>query len=207
MKIYLDTNIADFAFTAECWEGNERDPKFSASKDIDMTKNVIALRYLLDLDKEWNLVFGTSKLMKREIEKIKTCKDYYRQKRPSLETFYDTLEHLSSNRFEKDKAKNKLSKEKKEWLRKELTIIVVDEDDVEHLIEFAESNWDVFLTLDTKHILKKRKMLREIGLNVCSPLEFLRSFLCVNSGEEALNLLRTTLHGSWARHFIIEKPK
>jgi len=207
MKIYFDTNIADFAFTAECWEENERDPKFSESKDIDMTKNVIALRYLLDLDKEWNLVFGTSKLMKREIEKIKMCKDYYRQKRPSLETFYDALEQLSSNRFKKDKARNKLSKEKKEWLRKELARIVVDEDDVEHVIEFAESSWDVFLTLDTKHILKKRKMLREIGLNVCSPLEFLRSFLCVNSGEEALNLLRTTLHGSWARRFIIEKTK
>lgn len=132
MKIYFDTNIADFAFTAECWEENERDAKFSESKDIDMTKNVIALRYLLDLDKEWNLVFGTSKLMKKEIEKIRSAKDYYRQKRLSLETFYDTLEQLSSRRFKKDKAKNKLSKEKKEWLRKELTRIVVNKDDVEH---------------------------------------------------------------------------
>lgn len=207
MKIYFDTNIADFAFTAECWEENERDAKFSESKDIDMTKNVIALRYLLDLDKEWNLVFGTSKLMKKEIEKIRSAKDYYRQKRLSLETFYDTLEQLSSRRFEKDKAKNKLSKEKKEWLRKELTRIVVDKDDVEHLIEFADSGWDVFLTLDTKHILRKREMLREIGLNVCGPLEFLISFLGVNNGEEALKLLRTALHGSLGRHFIIEKPK
>ena len=172
-----------------------------------MSKNIIALRYLLDLDREWNFVFGTSKLMKREIEKIKSDKDYYRQKRPFLDTFYDTLEQLSSNRFAKDKAKSKLSKEKKEWLRKEFTRIVVDIDDVKHLIEFAESGWDVFLTLDAKHILKKRKMLTEIGLNVCSPSEFLRSFLGVNSGEEAPKLLRTALYGSWARHFIIEKPK
>jgi len=207
MKIYFDTNIADFAFTAECWEENGKDAKFSESKDIDMTNNVIALRYLLDLDKEWNLVFGTSKLMKREIEKIRSDKDYYRQKHRSLKRFFDILEQLSSRRFEKDKAKNKLSKEKREWLRKELTRIVVDEDDVEHLIEFAESGWDVFLTLDREHILKKREMLREIGLNVCSPLQFLRSFLGVNSGEEALKVLRTALHGSWASNFVIEKAK
>lgn len=209
MKIYFDTNIADFAFTAECWEENERDVNFSDSRDIDMTKNVIALRYLLDLDKELNLVFGTSKLMKREIEQIKSEKnlDYYAQKRPSLEIFYDTLKWLSSRKFEKDKAKNKLPKEKKEWLRKELTRIVGDEDDVKHLIEFAESGWDVFLTLDAEHILTNREMLRKTGLNVCSPLELLRSLLDVNAEEDALRLLRTALHGSWARHFIIEKLK
>jgi len=66
--------------------------------------------------------------MKKKIEKIRSAKDYYAQKRLYLETFYDTLEQLSSRRFEKDKTKNKLSKEKKEWLRKELTRIVVDKD-------------------------------------------------------------------------------
>jgi len=69
-----------------------------------------------------------------------------------------------------------------------------------------ESGWDVFLTLDIKHILKRRKILSEIGLNVFSPLGFIRSFLSVESGDEALELLKTALHGSWSRHFIIENP-
>ena len=209
MRIYFDTNIADFAYTAMCWEQDKNDIKFSESQKIDMFKNVVALRYLLDLDKEWNLIFGTSKLMKKEVDKIRIEKnfDYYAQKLPSLKRFYNALEQLSSRRFEEDKAKNKLCKGKKERLRKKLTRIVVDEHDVEHIIEFAESGWDAFLTLDNKHILKKKKDLKKIGLKVCSPLEFLKSFLGVNTEEEALKLLKTALHGSWARHFIIEKPK
>ncbi|MDH5447778.1 MAG: hypothetical protein OEY24_01735 [Candidatus Bathyarchaeota archaeon] len=121
MKIYFDTNVADFAFTAKCWEENKKDVKFSGSKDIDMTKNILALRYLLDLNIEWNLTFGTSILMKREIEKIRFEDNlrYYAQKHLFLETFYYTLEHLSSRIFEKRQSKKPSIKEEKRMVSKE----------------------------------------------------------------------------------------
>jgi hypothetical protein len=203
LRIYFDTNILYFTKTADFWEEGETDPNFSESVRMNMTKNVIALRYLLDLDKEWNLIFGTSEHTKKEIMKNRMNMDCY------LLGLYDTLRRLSWKRFERDKARNRLPKERRERLQKRLKEIVKDDEDIEHLIEFADSGWDIFLTLDRKHILRKRKELRSIGLSVCSPLDFLGDYIYADykKGEEALDLIRTALHGSWATHYIIEKPE
>ena len=207
-KIYFDTNILDFTRTAELWEDGEKDPNFHESKIKDITKNVIALRYILDLDKEWNLIFGTSRQTEKELIRIFKTKPF---KYFSLATTYETLRKLSSKQFERDTRRNKLSKEQEKQLRYKLAQIIKNQGDVEHLVNFANSGWDVFLTLDMKHILnKKRKVkdrLKNIGLDVCSPLDFLADFMQCNDGEEALNLIRTALHGSWAKSYIINNPE
>ena len=190
IKIYFDTNIADNIFTAILWEEGRKDKKFSYSKHFDMSKNVIALRYLLDLDNQWCLKIGTSPQMKKEIDRIRLTKDfnYYKEKYPFLSSIYDSL---SENFVQEGIGHSEVSK---------IDIIerlVQNPDDVRHLSDFIKSGWDVFLTLDFKHILTCKKDLEQYEIDVESPLGFLERFL-------DLETLMRILHGSWATNYIIE---
>jgi predicted nucleic acid-binding protein len=112
------------------------------------------------------------------------------------------LKRVSSREFERAKRRNVLKPAEESILRKKIAKHVRDSDDVDHLIEFKKSGWDVFLTLDSDHLLRQRirRNLKRLGICVCSPLSLLESFT-------DYNLMIRTLHGSWETQPIIFKPK
>lgn len=73
-------------------------------------------------------------------------------------------------------------------------------EDIDHLIEFRNAKWDVFLTLDWKHLLRQKviQKLDQLGIHVCSPLSLLGSFL-------DFDVMIRTLHGAWETEPITSK--
>lgn len=205
MKVYFDTNIIDAVFTLFKWEGGEKDKRYSESKKFDLEKNLIALRYLLDIGEEqWGMTFGTSNFTRREIERIKQEKDpeYYKQKLPDLYTTYQLLREISAKEFERDKRAHRLTINEELMLKQRISRLVTDPDDVEHLTLFKTASWDVFLTLDWKHMLRPetRELLNDLGIDIHSPLSLVETFI------EFDTLIRT-LHGSWETRPILSRPK
>ena len=216
IKVYFDTNILDFSFTLLQWEENKQDKKYTENKKIDFERNLISLRYILEIGEEqWNMTFGTSKMTKEEIDRIRIDSDrvYYQEKKPDLLSSYYTLRKISSKQFEKDKQQNKSKTAEQHTFKVEVRKIVRDEDDVKHIVQFWKSKWDVFLTLDYKNILSKRKYLDRLGVCVESPLSLLHrvshpeAHSCGKEDPRDLGMLIRTLHGSWEREPIISKPK
>jgi len=76
---------------------------------------------------------------------------------------------------------------------------VGDSDDVVHLLEFKNSGWEIFLTLDWEHILRNSPALDGFGLCVTSPLHLLESIL-------PLHTVIRTLHGSWEKKPEVFRP-
>ncbi len=202
MKVYFDTNIIDAIFTLLKWDKDEPDPDFSDSKNLDMEKNLICLRYLLEVGEEqWEMVFGTSTLTQEEISHIKIDKNplYYLEKIPDLQLVVRELASVSFNDFEKDKRTNRLSPAEESALSQKISSIVSDTEDVKHLVEFRNARWDVFLTLDWRDLLSTRAPLSFLGLDVCSPLDLLERFL-------PLDMVIRALHGSWETKPITSRP-
>jgi len=216
IKVYFDTNILDFSFTLLQWEQNKQDKKYTESEKIDFQRNLISLRYILEIGEEqWNMTFGTSKMTKEEVDRIRIDSDqiYYQEKKPDLLLFYDTLRKISSKQFEKDKQQNKSKTAEQHTFKEKVRKIIRDEDDVKHIVQFWKSKWDVFLTLDYRHILGKRKYLEQLGVCVESPLSLLHRVFhpeahsCGQEGPRDLGMLIRTLHGSWEREPVVSKPK
>ena len=202
MKVYFDTNIIDAIFTLLKWDKDEPDPDFSDSKNLDMEKNLISLRYLLEVGEEqWDMVFGTSTLTQEEISHIKIDKNplYYSEKIPDLNLVVRALATVPLSDFEKDKRTNRLSPAEESTLSQKISSLVSDAGDVKHLIEFRNARWDVFLTLDWRDLLSNRVPLSFLGLDVCSPLDLLERFL-------PLDMVIRALHGSWETKPITSKP-
>jgi len=62
--------------------------------------------------------------------------------------------------------------------------------------EFARERADVLFTTDTKHILKHKERLAELGLSVMRPSEWLNAFLDnVRYNEDAVDWLERVLFG------------
>ena len=65
IKLYLDSNIADWAYVIFKADWGEKirikDTKLPIKKKIEQ---YVCLRYLMDLDDEWDIIFGTSNMMK-----------------------------------------------------------------------------------------------------------------------------------------------
>jgi hypothetical protein len=216
IKVYFDTNILDYSFTLLQWEENKQDKKYTKSKKTNFERNLISLRYILEIGEEqWNMTFGTSKMTKEEVDRIRIESDrvYYQEKKPDLLFFYDTLRKIPSEQFGKDKQQNKSKTAEQQTFMEEVRKIVRDEDDVKHIVQFWKSKWDVFLTLDYQHILRKRKYLKRLGVCVESPLSLLHRVFhpedhsCGKEDPRDLEMLIRTLHGSWEREPIISKPK
>jgi hypothetical protein len=184
------------------WDAGEEDKRFGESKHLDMEKNYVSLFYVLERGEEqWEMTFGTSEEAKREIDKIDPNADpeYYKEKVPDLDLAYRTLRDISAEKFERDKRANKLSSVQEALLRKRLLKVVGDPDDVPHLLEFKNSAWDIFLTLDWNHVLRHEPILARLGVCVASPLDLLEDII-------PFEMLIRTLHGSWETKPEIFRP-
>jgi hypothetical protein len=201
-RIYFDTNVLDSVYTLMKWDAAEEDKRSRESTHLDIEKNMASLFYVLDRGEEqWGMTFGTSQFTKEEIDKINPERDpeYYKGKVPELYLAFETLRELSSDQFEHDKRANKLSDAQEVTLKRALLRSVSDPDDVRHLLEFKNSGWEIFLTLDWEHVLSNRPALANLGLCVTSPLDVLESIL-------PLETMIRTLHGSWAKKPEVFRP-
>ncbi len=201
-RIYLDTNVLDSVYTLMKWDAGEEDKRSRESTHLDMEKNMASLFYVLDRGEEqWDMNFGTSQFTKEEIDRINPERDpeYYKEKVPDLYLAFETFRELSSDQFERDKRANKMPDAQEATLKRALLRRVGDPDDVRHLLEFKNSGWEIFLTIDWEHVLSNRRALANLGLCVTSPLDLLESIL-------PLDTVIRTLHGSWAKRPKIFRP-
>lgn len=216
MKIYLDTNIPNHLFTLVVWEGGREDSHYTEAKEFDKENNLIALQYILELDIEWNLRLGTSRLMTDEIKKwrMKINARYEKEKFYFLNDVYKLLKRIPIKDF--DFELETTLDASPSIFDKIYYILKGDKpnkNDIRHLIAFKKSGYDVFLTMDFKSILKHKRELDGLNINVQSPLGFLNEFLLHKqpdyskdnetikylNGLEGLNFLRRVLHGAWTK--------
>ena len=194
VKLYLDSNIADWAYVIFKADWGEKirvkDTKLPIKRKIEQ---YVCLRYLMDLDDEWDIIFGTSNMMKKEniddFEKSSNDTD----KLDFLSLFYELLVNKTQITHIKDLENN--------GLFKRLRGIGIEHKDAIHLAEAKIGQWDYFITLDDD-ILKKRNAIKfTIGLKVRNPSEFIHDFLKYHSIDKEhpmdMGTLIRALHGSW----------
>lgn len=183
MRLYLDTCIANDAFVL--LQAQMREPLRLGDVKGPLDRWIleyVALYYLLDLDDQWDLEFGSSPVMRREIEQIQVRSSLLGQKRNSLLDMYSLL--LEAARF------NDLMPVPAHLLTA-VRRILPDLPDVEHLCQTVVGGWDYFLTTDARSILANASALELLGIHAVSPRTFIeQNFL-------PLDVLVRALHGSW----------
>lgn len=189
IKLYFDSNIADWTYVIFKTDWNEKvKAKDLKGQKRDVIKNYVCLRYILDLDDEWELVFGTSYMMKKEnIDDFKKIEDRDDEKIAFLEDFFNSLQKKAQVPQIKDLKCNELVKK----IRK----LGIDEKDAIHLAEATIGKSDYFITMDNDFINKKNKTKRNkledlAGLKIRTPYQFVEEII-------GLKRLVTALHGSW----------
>jgi hypothetical protein len=188
MRLYLDTCIANDAFvlistTLQHPALHRRDVKAPIRNWL---LDYVALYYLLDLDDQWDLTFGTSPIMSREIAQIEERCDTLVKKKGRLFDFFHMLEEKPLAIDRKFFPRGLIATFERIIPRHRGKAA-----DVEHLAYAALGGWDAFITTDRKTILSHAVALRQAGLDVVSPLSFLESTFM------PLEQLVRTLHGSW----------
>lgn len=183
MHLYFDTSIVNDSFVLLQTHGGEilhsRDVKWPLENWI---LEYIALYYLLDLDDQWELEFGSSPIMQEELRKMSIHSIYAREKKSSMLKIYDLL--AENTRFPK-------LLPVPQHLLKKVSNALPDRKDVEHVCQVVLGGWDYFITTDFKTILCRAEHLKSAGINAMSPRAF------VEDNFMTLEQLVRTLHGSW----------
>jgi len=187
-RLYIDTCIANDAFVL--FSTTYRVPPLRQTDLKAPLRNwildYIALYYMLDLDDQWNLTFGTSPVMILEIARMKERSNALDNKKDWLLNFYDMLgkkpKAVDPRLFPRDLI-SKLNHFVPEHRGKD--------EDVEHLAYAVLGRWDAFITTDQKTILAHREKLLQVGIEVASPRNF------IEDAFMPLDQLVRTLHGSW----------
>jgi len=183
MRLYFDTCIVNDSFVLLQTHGGDilhsRDVKLPLEKWI---LEYIALYYLLDLDDQWELEFGSSLIMQEELRSMPIRSIHAREKKSSMLKTYDLL--AEKTRFPK------LLPVPEDLLRK-VSRALPDRKDVEHVCQVVLGGWDYFITTDFKTILCRAEHLKSIGIIAISPRVF------VEDNFMTLEQLVRTLHGSW----------
>lgn len=145
----------------------------------------IALYYLLDLDDQWELEFGSSPTMQEELKSMRIRSVLARKKKSTMLQMYGLL------------AEKTLFSELlpvPEHLLKKVSKVLCDRNDrkdVEHVCQAVLGGWDYFITTDFCSILKRAKQLKPLGIIAVSPRAFLEeNFMTLEQFVRAL-------HGSW----------
>ena len=183
MRLYLDTCIANDLFVINQALNGERlgrrDVKFPIVKWVT---EYVALYYLLDLDEQWQLEFGTSQVMKGEIHRIRAISSPPVHKKSVLLDICDLL---------LEKAQLTEHTRAPAELRDEVSRTIPHQRDVDHVCSAIMGKWDYLITTDFEGILGHRGSLQLLGIAAASPREFIeRHFI-------PLETLVRTLHGSW----------
>lgn len=183
MRLYFDTSIVNDSFILLQTHGEDilhsRDVKWPLEKWI---LEYIALYYLLDLDDQWELEFGSSPIMQEELRSMPIRSIHEREKKSSMLKTYDLL--TEKTRFPK-------LLPVPEYLLRKVSKALPDRKDVEHVCQVVLGGWNYFITTDFKTILCRAEHLKSIGIIAISPRAF------VEDNFMTLEQLVRTLHGSW----------
>jgi len=183
MRLYFDTCIVNDSFVLlQTQSGDKLRPQDVKWPLEQWILEYIALYYLLDLDDQWELKFGSSPVMREELENMRISSALAREKKGTMLQMYDLL------------AEKILSYELlpvSESLLKEVSQILPDRKDIEHVCQALLGRWDYFITTDFYSILAHAEQLKPLGIIAISPRAFIEdNFL-------TLEKLVRTLHGSW----------
>lgn len=186
IRLYFDTGIVNDSFVLFQTHGGgllrPQDVKRPLEKWI---LEYIALYYLLDLDEQWGLEFGSSPTMLEELKSMRIRSVLAREKKSTMLQVYDLL------------AEKTLFPELlpvPEHLLKKVSKVLPDRKDIEHVCQAVLGGWDYFITTDFRSILnraKRAKHLKPLGIIAVSPRAF------VEGNFMTLEQLVRTLHGSW----------
>jgi hypothetical protein len=183
MRLYFDTCIVNDSFVLLQTHGGDilhsRDVKWPLEKWI---LEYISLYYILDLDNQWELEFGSSPIMQEELRSMPIRSNHAREKKSSMLKIYDLL--AEKTRFPK-------LLPVPEHLLKRVSKALPDKKDVEHVCQVVLGGWDYFITTDFKTILCRAEHLKSIGIIAISPRAF------VEGNFMTLEQLVRTLQGSW----------
>ena len=209
-RLYFDTCILNDMFPI--WQREQggnmhpRDVKIPLSR---WAAEYVALYYLLDLDDQWELEFGTSKATLDEISRFQAIGTHAHEKKAFLEDIADTL---YSNFLKKCKVE---SMPIVPDLLQRAHKLLGDEGDAMQICQAVQGGWEFFITTDFRTILVNQSSLEEIvfktreyqrklwpqgrwepaveklGIKARSPLQFLEQYLL------PLPVLIRTLYGSW----------
>jgi hypothetical protein len=122
-----------------------------------------ALRFILDSDDQLPLIFVTSKLTLKEIEKAPP------QKRSRMLELYNSL--LKYGNPQKWPRPSNLPGRPTKGTLNSLRRILPDENDAKHVYQSLIMRCNIFLTSDHKSILRYKKKLSVFGVNAKSPYE------------------------------------
>jgi hypothetical protein len=171
LRIYFDTNLlqyASYALDDEAFEdvlAEDRSSSFMekvARHGSRWSRNMKALRFILDADDQLPLVFVTSKLTLREIRKAPEGK------RLRMTWLYKALRaYRNPNGWPRPFGRLDSNKVTPERLEK----ILPHRADAEHVYYSLIRRCNVFLTGDYKSILEHARKLRACGVNAKSPYQ------------------------------------
>lgn len=202
MKLYLDTCIANDAWVVfQAHAADKMQPKdvkkpLKANRLLEIKRRLegirpyegfiyeyVALYYLLDLDDQWDLEFGSSPIMIEEIDKRWRDKSMVaEEKKNFLNMVYDLL---------MGKVPSQEMIPVPQTLFRQVASVLPHRKDAEHVCQAALGQWDFFVTTDFRSVLDNASRLEALGIHAISP----RSF--VEGNFLTLDQLVRTLHGSW----------
>jgi hypothetical protein len=186
MRIYLDTSVVNDAFVILQADGGgtirKKDVKYPLKRWVTQ---YIALYYLLDLDDQWELEFGTANALKEEIERMAAISSIAEGKKSMMYDMYRLL--IQNTHFvEPIPIPDYLY----ETVRRILPHKKGKDGDIKHICQALLGNWEFFLTTDFKSIINHTESLHSLGITVTSPLDF------IENNFMTLEQLIRTLHGS-----------
>lgn len=191
MRLYLDTCIVNDIFVLlQTQSANKLHPQDVKRPLGQWILEYIALYYLLDLDDQWELEFGSSPLMQDELKSMSIHSALRREKKSTMLQVYDLL------------AKKTLFPDLlpvPEHLLKKVSKVLPDREDVEHVCQAIVGGWGYFITTDFHSILAHTEHLKPIGIIATSPRAF------IEDNFMTLEQVVRTLHGSWTSLRDIEK--
>ena len=209
-RLYLDTCILNDTFPLLQRERGisvrPQDVKMPLSR---WAAEYVALYHLLDLDDQWELELGTSKVTLQEISRFRAAGTRAHEKKTFLE---DISDMLYSNFSEKCKAESgPIASD----LFQQAHDLLGDDSDSMQVCQAIQGGWEFFITTDFRTILVHQSSLEELvfkthgyqgklwpqgtsepvveklGIKARSPLQFLEEYLL------PLPTLIRTLYGSW----------
>lgn len=208
-RLYFDTCILNDFFTLIKYESGEKvRAKDVKTPTLRWTPEYVALYYILNLDDQWELEFGTSEITLQEIRKFQPYEEIAQEKKIFLEQLY---QKLSQNW-------QPASKPVSQELVERIDQLFGPGYDSKHICHAIQNEWNFFITTDFRTILDNQDsilqlenlVLRELDyqgrlfpnatwepiaesykIKIRSPLQFLEENLI------ALPTLIRTLHGSW----------
>ncbi len=208
-RLYLDTCILNDFFTLIRRElGKQVHPNDVKTPPSRWTAEYVALYYLLNLDDQWELEFGTSEIALQEIAKFYPKEQIAREKKSFLEEVYEELTR---------KCKPELGSVSSELAQRVNELLGPGHDSL-HLCRAIQGGWDFFITTDFRTVLDKQDAIQALeelvtkrhgyqgklwpqgawepivekfSIKVRSPLQFLKENLL------PLPTLIRTLYGPW----------